>query len=216
MPPARMIAFIGVRSRSSGRRPADSFRSWAAGIRRPTATGPRPFDSATRSKTSTSRATWRSNDCSRPSRWPHGPTSALPGPVVGHPVEGVGQVAAGVGVGDDEPFAPFGDQLARPVARGRDHREAAGERLEDDERARVVIRRQRRRSRSPRRAAGCRPGTRPDGPSRPIPRLRDASARYGPTVAPAARDEMDRPRPGLVASRDGPSPGSAGRGPLSA
>ena len=41
-----------------------------------------------------------------------------PGPVVGHPVEGVGQRPAGVGGGDDEAFPALGDQLPRAVAGG--------------------------------------------------------------------------------------------------
>ena len=61
--------------------------------------------------------------------------------VVGHVVERGDQLVLGVGRRQDVAVAAVGHQLAGPVLRGGDHGQAAGQGFEDDERARVVIRR---------------------------------------------------------------------------
>ena len=83
-------------------------------------------------------STWWSNVCARPSR---AACSAIRRRAASSVIalEGAGQLVEGVGRGDDEPFAAVGHQLARAVARGRDDRQAAGQGLEDDQRAGVVI-----------------------------------------------------------------------------
>ena len=79
------------------------------------------------------------------------------------------QLAEGVGRGDDEALAAVGHQLARAVAGGGDHGQAAGQGLEDDERAGVVIGRQDEEVARPEARRGCRARTRGGGRRRPGP-----------------------------------------------
>ena len=98
----------------------------------------------------------------------------------------------GVGGGDDEAFAAVGDQLARAVAGGGDHRQAAGQGLEDDERAGVVIGRQDEEVARPEARRGCRAGSRAGGRYRSRPSRGPSPERTG--LAAAADEQVDRPR----------------------
>ena len=166
---------------------------------------------ATSSKTSISRATWRSNDCSRPSRvaWSD---IARAGRVVGHVVEGSDQLAEGVGAGDDVAFAAVGHQLAGAVAGGRDHR--AGRRPGPRRRraSRGRSRSAGRRSRSTSSRRGCRGGSRGGGPSRPGPGAGPSAER---AASPPPQTSRWIGRPLDSRRRRSAGPGAAASSPLS-